>query len=175
MSPFLFSSGSQSTGRGSRFVPELRSEQRLGQQALAMLFVIVMLAGIGSSANAQQSGPREPTTTMQKMNPVNWKMPSFRLPNFMVPQDEQTRIVKRKDGLVTDVKDTASRSWKRTKEVFNPARYNPMNLFAAGPEETQRPTSEDKPGFFSSMFGPPHNEPVERVATVNEFLSQDRP
>lgn len=122
--------------------------------------------------SAQQPGPV--SKVAEKINPANWKLPSFRLPNFLVPQDEQSRIVQRKDGLVQDIKGTASRSWQRTKATFNPARLNPMNLFAgaAGPSNNG---GEKKPGFFSSLLSPPVSQPTERVATVNEFLGQSRP
>jgi len=138
----------------------------------ALLFVVALavflLAPVGS-VSAQQSGESPTSGIAQKINPANWKMPSFRLPNFLVRHDEQERIVERKDGLVSDIKGTASRSWQRTKKTFNPARLNPMNLFA-GP--TTGPDQEKKPGFFSSLLTPP--QPEERVATVNEWLGQDR-
>lgn len=132
----------------------------------------IALSVSGQPASAQEPGPV--SKVAEKLNPVNWKLPTFRLPNFLVPQDEQSRIVQRKDGLVQDIKGTASRSWQRTKETFNPARLNPMNLFAgaAGPSNT---TDEKKPGFFSSLLSPPESQPAERVATVNEFLGQSRP
>ncbi|MEM6364310.1 MAG: hypothetical protein AAF745_07780, partial [Planctomycetota bacterium] len=115
-----------------------------------------------------------------KMNPANWKMPkpSFRLPNFLVPQDDQNRIVERKSSLVTDVKTTASKSWQRTKELFNPARYNPMNLLTGGAGNSTTPKPNSSPGFFRSLFTPPPAAapaPESRVAGVNDFLSQERP
>lgn len=122
--------------------------------------------------SAQAPGPV--STVAKKINPANWKLPSFRLPNFLVPQDEQSRIVQRKDGLVEDIKGTASRSWQRTKATFNPARLNPMNLFA-GAAGAGNATDEKKPGFFSSLLSPPESRPSERVATVNEYLGQPRP
>lgn len=134
-----------------------------------VLFVTVgfSLTNVGSVA-AQGSEP----SAFQKLNPMNWKVPSFRLPNFLVGHDDQDRIVERKNGLVTDVKTTASRSWQKTKETFNPARLNPMNLFASSATE---PATEKKPGFFSSLLSPAAPEPEERVATVNDWLGQERP
>jgi len=102
-------------------------------------------------------------------------MPKFNVPSFggMLPgQDDRQRIVKKKDGLFADVGSTARRSWAKTKETLNPARLNPMNLFAAG--DAAAPSEPKKPGFFSSLFAPPE-EPTERVATVNDFLNQERP
>lgn len=107
------------------------------------------------------------------MNPANWSMPKtgLRMPEFLVPQTDQNRIIEKKNSLVTDVKSSSSSAWKTTKETFNPSRLNPMNwtMPAAGEE-----TDEKKPGFFSSLF-PPKEEPVEHVAGVNDFLNQERP
>jgi hypothetical protein len=135
---------------------------------LIVTLVAIFVLGHASTATAQKPAPKG----VQKLNPMNWRIPSFRLPNFMVAHDEQERIVERKNGLVTDVKSTASRSWTRTKQVFNPARLNPMNLFAGSATPD---SGEKKPGFFSSMFAAPPAEPEERVATVNEWLGQERP
>jgi len=105
------------------------------------------------------------------------KAPAFRMPSFLVPNDDQERIVERKNGLMTDVKTTASKSWQRTKETFNPARLNPMNMFAGTGTETKSTSQSDSPGFFSSMFGAPQaaSGPEERVANVNDFLELERP
>lgn len=130
---------------------------------------------LGEPVAAQQQQPSAFSKVVQKANPANWKIPSFRLPNFLVPHDEQDRIVTRKNGLFQDVKDTTSRSWQRTKQTFNPARLNPMNLFAGPSGGTTTPNDADKPGFFSSLLSAPAPEPAERVASVNEFLGQQRP
>ena len=122
--------------------------------------------------SAQEPGPI--SKVAEKINPANWKLPTFRLPNFLVPQDEQNRIVQRKDGLVQDIKGTAARSWQRTKDTLNPSRLNPMNLFA-GASSSSDHGGQKKPGFFSSLLSPPASQPTERVATVNEFLGQSRP
>ncbi len=138
--------------------------------ALVLLVVGVALASTGSLA-AEQPGTSQPSAAA-KLNPMNWKMPSFHMPEFLVPNNDQERIVKRKNTLVGDIKTTASKSWQRTKATFNPARLNPMNMFA-GP--TKQPGRQEKPGFFSSLLSPSSPEPEERVATVNQFLNQDRP
>ncbi|SMP53492.1 hypothetical protein SAMN06265222_104121 [Neorhodopirellula lusitana] len=127
------------------------------------------------TASAQDSQPSGFGAVFQKLNPANWKAPSFQMPSFLVPQEDKTRIVERKDGLVADIKGTASRSWTRTRETLNPARLNPMNLFAGTGDTAGTATGESKPGFFSSLLSPPATEPAERVASVNEFLGQERP
>lgn len=137
---------------------------------LALLVVGVLLASTGSIA-AEQPGTAAPSTA-SKLNPMNWKMPSFHMPEFLVPNNDQERIVQRKNTLVGDIKTTASKSWQRTKATFNPARLNPMNMFAGSAPE---PGQKEKPGFFRSLLSPSPAEPEARVATVNEFLNQDRP
>ena len=152
----------------------LANSESIKRTCLLVSLVIGLVALSADTVSAQQE-PSMVSKVAQKMNPVNWKMPSFRLPNFLVPNNEQDRIVQRKNTLVQDIKDTGSRSWQRTKQIFNPARLNPMNLLA-GPNEAQTaPADPDKPGFFSSLLSPKPAEPAERVATVNEFLGQERP
>lgn len=111
-----------------------------------------------------------------KLNPANWKMPAMKMPKFgdLLPgQDDRTRIVKKKDNLLTDVTDTAKRSWRKTKQTLDPGRLNPMKLFA-GPSATGGATAKPKqPGFFQSLFAAP--ESTERVArTPSEFVGQQR-
>ena len=114
-----------------------------------------------------------------KLNPANWSMPrGFRLPSFLVPNDDQDRIVKRKTGLIDDVKSTSARTWQRTKTALNPARFNPMNLLSGG-TSTPGPGGESKPGFFASLFGAGQlsaaEAPDSRIAGGAGFLNQERP
>jgi len=120
------------------------------------------------------TAPGTAKTVASKLNPMNWTMPKakFRLPSFLVPHNDQNRIVERKDGLVSDVKKTAASSWQRTKEIFNPARLNPMRLFTAPAPE---PSRTESPGFFKGLLSPAASEPEERIANVNDFLSLERP
>lgn len=140
-----------------------------------ILLVMVGFAALSFDNVSAQQQPSMVSKVAETMNPTNWKMPSFRLPSFLVPNNEQERIVQRKNGLVQDIKDTSSRSWQRTKQIFNPARLNPMNLLAGPNGDSATPKDPNKPGFFSSLLTPGPSEPTERVATVNEFLGQDRP
>lgn len=128
----------------------------------------------GSQATAQEAEPATPFGQMvSKLNPANWTMPNFR--GLLPGQDEATRIKTRKDGLVTEVKQSASNSWKKTKEVFNPQKLNPANYFStASARMDDEPVAETKPGFFSSLFTPKEVE-TEKTSTVQDFLKQDRP
>ncbi|MCM2370046.1 hypothetical protein [Aporhodopirellula aestuarii] len=149
----------QSRSRG------VANQSRLIAAILVALGISLINVGPASAQDSQPSG-------FQKLNPMNWRMPSFRLPNFLVPNSDQERIVERKEGLVSDIKGTASRSWQRTKETFNPARLNPMNMFAGASDTAE---TKKEPGFFSSLLSPAPREPEERVATVNDWLDQERP
>jgi len=141
---------------------------------IPVVAIAICLAVPPQAFGQDSSSPGGMSSVVSKLNPLNWKMPKakLRLPNFLVPNKDQDRIVKRKDGLVSDVKKTASSSWQRTKEVFNPARWNPMQLFTA-PEP--RPSQPKSPGFFQGLFSPKASEPDEQIANVNDFLSQERP
>ena len=141
--------------------------------ALAATFALtVVLLFVSSSAVFAEEGAAAP---LGPLNPANWKMPSFKMPTFqnlMPGTDEKARITKKKDGLFQEVGQTASNSWKKTKEVFNPQKLNPTNFFTAS-SRTPSSTSEKKPGFFSSLFSP---APAEKASgTVTDFLRQDRP
>ena len=111
------------------------------------------------------------------LNPMNWRMPQWKMPNFraMLPgQDEKARIKKKKDSLLDEVTKTASNSWSRTKAALNPQKLNPVNFFPASartPAPSRQP--ESKPGFFRSLFAPP--PPDNDPATVTDFLRQPRP
>jgi len=146
--------------------------------------VAVLLAAIiihfSAHSEAAAQSPTDSGMTIGQMasrlNPANWTMPKLRMPKMpsLLPgQEDRTRIVKKRDNLLTDVSDTAKRSWQRTKETLNPARLNPMNLFAGNSDTPASTNTPKKPGFFSSLFAPP--EPQERVASVSDWLKQERP
>lgn len=116
-----------------------------------------------------------PPTPMQRiahgLNPANWTMPDFR--SLLPGQDEKARIKKKKDGLFTEVSETASNSWTKTKEMFNPQKLNPARMFPASARTPSSNEAANKPGFFQSLFAP---KPAEKeVSTVNDFLRQSRP
>jgi hypothetical protein len=137
------------------------------------LFVAVIAAAPTLSGDEYQ--PQTPVGRMMKgLNPANWKMPTLK--TFMPGQDDKDRIIKRKDGLVTDVKQTASRSWAKTKETFNPMRLIPGGLFA-GDSQAAPKSSEpvQKAGFFSSLMGNAQTDVEQTSGSVNDFLNQNRP
>jgi hypothetical protein len=116
---------------------------------------------------------------VHNMNPANWTMPQWRMPNFrsILPgQEEKAVIKKNKDGFVDGVQKSAQKSWTRTKEVLDPQKLNPTRFFpgaTAGNKTPSKPSEPEKPGFFGSLFG---LEPeAEKPKTPNEFLDGKRP
>jgi len=112
------------------------------------------------------------------LNPMNWRMPQWKMPNFkqLLPgTDEQTRIKKKKDGLFDEVSKTASNSWNKTKQVLNPQKLNPINYFPASARTpSPRKPVQTEPGFFRSLFTP-RAAPEKDNSTVTDFLRQSRP
>ncbi|MFK8110895.1 MAG: hypothetical protein AB8B91_01760 [Rubripirellula sp.] len=145
---------------------------------LCIAAALILLASDVSVADAQESQPSAIGKMASGLNPANWKMPSWKMPSFkalMPGQDEQARITKKKDGLFSEVGKTASNSWTKTKEVFNPKKLNPVNfLTASARTPAAQPQQESKPGFFHSLFNPRGDEPQDD-ATVTDFLSHSRP
>ncbi len=145
------------------------------------LAVMIGLSTVVISGNvvAQDMAPEideEPAVPMAGMfsalNPANWTMPDFK--GMLPGNEEKTRIKQKKDGLFTEVKQSAGKSWTKTKEVFNPQKLNPVNYFPASSRTPSEPEEEAKPGFFRSLFMPaPVEEP--KTETVQDFLKQSRP
>ena len=143
----------------------------------------IAFAGTPSFVSADSPVTEGPFTRMAKgLNPANWTMPEFELPKFNAPsmpsfktmlpgQEEKRRIVKKKNGLVDEVSQTASNSWNRTKDAFNPMKMASWRPFG-GNEAPPKPESKS-PGFFSSLFqaAPPEAKPT----TVTDFLGQSKP
>ncbi|MGB7345399.1 MAG: hypothetical protein WBD20_14380 [Pirellulaceae bacterium] len=149
-------------------------KNRMAAAVLSLAFVAALVATPMATADEYQ--PVTPVgRMMQGLNPANWKMPTMK--TFLPGQADKDRIIKRKDGLVTDVKDTASRSWTKTKETLNPMRLIPTSLFTPM-EQQAAPASEpvQKAGFFSSMFGGGQQAEVQQTSgNVNDFLRQNKP
>ncbi|MDA7907089.1 hypothetical protein OAF37_03935 [Rubripirellula sp.] len=112
------------------------------------------------------------------MNPLNWKMPELKMPNFksLLPSKaEQTQIDEKKDGLFDQVGKTASNSWTKTKTALSPKNLNPARFFTTSSKSAvkQVPTKEKKPGFWGKLLSPwPEEEPEQ--TTVTDFLRQPR-
>ncbi|KAA1259345.1 hypothetical protein LF1_18770 [Rubripirellula obstinata] len=154
------------------FGKSLPPRHRVFAFAATFALTVALQLTASSAAFAQDSG----AAPLGPLNPANWKMPSFKMPSFqnlMPGTDEKARITKKKDGLFQEVGQTASNSWKKTKDVFNPQKLNPTNFFTASSRTPASKTAEKKPGFFSSLFTP---QPAEKESgTVTDFLRQDRP
>ena len=141
-------------------------------KSLVGLTAAVALAlAVSQNAMADEVVKESPMATFARnLNPANWKMPNFR--TLLPGQDEKARITKKKDGLVSEVSQTASNSWNKTKQMFSPERMNPARMFTASARTPSTKEKSDKPGFFRSLFAPPEPEPS---STVTEFLRQSRP
>ena len=107
---------------------------------LAVLFGISVVSG--DSPSVQDPAATSPISRVaQGLNPANWKMPQFNVPDFrsLLPgQQDKDRIIKKKDNLIDDVSKTASNSWQKTKTALNPMKLAPSNLFSGSPAEPQQ-------------------------------------
>lgn len=147
---------------------------------IALGAALTLLLCADQSTAVAQNKTTDPTPIGRMaagLNPLNWKMPEWKLPNLraLLPaQEEKASIKKKKDGLVEEVTQTASRSWNRTKKALNPQKLNPVNFFPASARmPSSNSTQKTEPGFFRSLFMPPPPEPDN--ATVTDFLRQSRP
>ncbi len=133
------------------------------------------LAKVNADEGEASSGLGRVANTM---NPLNWKMPKFKMPNFkrLLPsKTEQTEIKEKKDGLFDEVGKTASNSWTKTKNALNPKNMNPAKFFTTSSRKSAtREVKKDKePGFWRSLLNPwPEEQPQE--STVSDFLRQPR-
>ena len=144
----------------------------------ATWITLSMMLLCGSPARAEDTtGPSPMRRMVDTMNPTNWKMPTFlKMPKFsgiMPAKQDQMRIKKKKDGLVADVSQTASRSWQRTKESLSPQNLNPIKFFPASARTPSKPKTDNEPGFFGSLFAP--RPQPQNPSTVNDFLGQAKP
>ncbi len=110
------------------------------------------------------------------LKPANWKMPKFSLAGFknkvMPTTEERQRMTAKKDGLFSEVGQSARKSWARTKDALNPKRLLPTN-FMGGNQSQPSGTTANKPGFFKSLFSS-QQQPASQSASVIDFLRQDR-
>ena len=161
-------------------LPSLRSSLLALALVVSALVVSALTAG-SACAQDHTISDQAPATfgetpmgrVVHGLNPMNWKMP--KVPTFqqvMPSKEDKTRITKKKNNLMTDMKQTASKSWNKTKDVLNPKRLLPTNLFAAKPEATQPQRDVKQVGFFESLLRP---QPPQKTDSVNDFLKQKRP
>ena len=108
---------------------------------------------------------------------MNWKMPKVQMPKFssMLPsKQEKERVIKKKDGLVSETTQTAKNTWNRTKKALNPMQFMPAG-FKSNQTKQPAPTAKKKEGgFFNGLFSPYPPEEKTAKPTVNEFLKQPR-
>jgi hypothetical protein len=145
----------------------------VGAAALSLFLLADLPAGI-----ADTTVEPSPIGQMARgLNPANWRMPQWTMPNFrelLQGNDEKARIKKKKDGLFDEVTKTASNSWSKTKQTFNPQKLSPANFFPASARTPSARKQKEKPGFFRSLLTP--QPPVqEKNSTVTDFLRQPRP
>ena len=163
------------------------------QMKLTVIVAALICTGtIGTDRASAQDGyePQTPVGKMaQSLNPQNWQMPKFKMPKFKMPEmktpmlkrilpgaDEKDRIVKRKNSLVSEVKQTAHRSWTKTKEMLNPMRLIPAS-FLAPADESVKPAEKSSAmnGFFGNVLNRPEPAKKNDDATVTDFLRQTKP
>ncbi len=133
--------------------------------------------------NTEPPEPYEPQTTLGRMakglNPSNWKLPKFKLPTLgglMPGQDEKDAITKRKDSLVSEVKQSAKRSWTRTKDAFNPMKLIPAGFRQPSDSQSgQAAPSGQANSFFGSFLKPSEQQAGSASEGVNDFLRNNRP
>lgn len=139
---------------------------------------LVMLTNV---ATVNADAPEEPSTfgkATNAMNPLNWKMPEFKMPNFksiLPSKAEQAEVNEKKDGLFDQVGKTASNSWSKTKTALSPKNLNPTRFFTTSSKSAVKtvPVKEKKSGFWSKLLSPwPEEEPEQ--TTVTDFLRQPR-
>lgn len=150
---------------------------------LALSLLAAISLTIPSTVTAQGFNAGDSTTTptapsamgdfLRGLNPANWKMPSF---GALLPgEDEQDRIVEKKDSLFTEVRKSASNSWQRTKNAFAPiTKLNPVPAMMASDRKPVESPKAKKPGFFKSLFSLPKANDGP-ATTTTDFLRQDRP
>ena len=143
---------------------------------LTAALLVAWIVGQSPAAADTLVEPSPMGRLVQGLNPANWTMPEWKMPNFqsLLPgQEEKTRIKKKKDGLFDEMSQTASNSWTKTKKMFDPQKLNPARMFPASARTPAKPSAPEKPGFFRSLFAP--EPPEKEVETVTDFLRQSRP
>lgn len=148
---------------------------------VAIVIASLALVIYTSSGIVSADTPEEPSGFAQAasaMNPLNWKMPQLKMPNFksLLPSKaEKDAINEKKDGLFDQVGKTASNSWSKTKTALSPKNLNPARFFTTSSKSSVKttPVNEKKPGFWSKLLSPwPEEEPEQ--TTVTDFLRQPR-
>jgi hypothetical protein len=143
----------------------------------AVSVALVLFTSLSTATADELIEPSPIAKVAKGLNPVNWKMPQWKVPGLkqLLPGgEEKARIKNKKEGLVYEVSKTASNSWNKTKQAFSPKNLNPIRFFSASAKKPSQQKQESKPGFFRSLFTP--KPKVENNSdTVTDFLRQKRP
>ena len=140
-----------------------------------MLWFGVFVCMILFNSNELEAQSPNPPSAMKRfadrMNPMRWQLPDFR----SQPSKTAERIGKQenKAGFFDDVSNITKRGWLKTKDLFNPSRYNPARLMPASTRTQPNHVEREETGFWRSLFSP-KPEPQE-ISNVNDFLRQSRP
>lgn len=156
----------------------------LGTKRLVLAAVTVALCGCGHELRADSPFEQNRLARLAgRLNPMTWELPEFRPPGWDVPSfdnvlpghGDHQRVIKKKHGLLSEVSQTAKKTWWRTRATLHPRNLDPANLFADSAESRDDATPPDRsPGFLRSLFGSP-DQPDKRVASIDDFMSRPRP
>jgi hypothetical protein len=151
-----------------------------GITAIAVSFTLALFTGLSTASADETIEPSTMAKVTRSLNPVNWKLPKWKMPKFtrLLPGGEKKAPVKEKknrDGLINGVTKTASSSWNKTKQAFDAKKLNPINYLPVSAKSAAKEKQEkSKPGFFRSLFRSKDTEPP-MAATPADFLRLDRP
>ena len=149
----------------------------LSTLTLVVIFFVTCPTAPGQDSVGQDIAGKSPGVNpfgqmMSGLNPANWKMPQLKMPSMsgiLPTKNEKDRVIKKKNGLVEEVSNTAKQSWQRTKNTLNPMRLIPTG-FKQNQQTTPAPKKEG--GFFSNLFSP---KPAAKESnqSVTDWLKQD--
>ena len=151
---------------------KLAMESKLFARTILALAVLGMIVITPENARSEE---KMPPSTMQRfargMNPMTWTMPDFGA--LMPSQDQPKKTKPKKPSFFSQVSDSASGGWSKTKSFFNPKKLHPSRIFPASTRSNQVRSEPKEPGFWGSLFS---SEPErQEISTVNDFLRQSRP
>lgn len=129
--------------------------------AILTIFVLTTAPTLAVAAPPMTGKPKS-GQWLDTINPTKWDWPS------MPWSQEPPRIQKKSEGVVSNLNQSAKKSWSKTKSVLNPSR-----LFINDDKPKPAKQKDSSTGFFSGLFAP-KEEPKE-VNTVNDFLSLPHP
>ena len=135
------------------------------------VFVCVLLFNLDELEAQSPNPPSAMKRFADRMNPMRWQLPDFR----SEPSKAEERVSEKANqaSFFDDVSNMTKRGWLKTKDLFNPSRYNPARLMPASTRTKPNHVEREETGFWGSLFSP-KPEPKE-ISNVNDFLRQSRP